>query len=157
MIKRSVFRAAAVLTAILVVLGTTLPASAGDGLPFKGDAEVAIVGAVPDGNDLRLTVTGTGEATYLGRFSRVENLTVHSDGTVDGDLTFMAADGDLLIADVAGGFTSPPNVLPVTAEGICTFTDGSGRFSDAEGSYEFAAISYDGVHFSIVFEGTISF
>jgi hypothetical protein len=157
MSKQRAFRAAALVTVFLAVLGIALPATAGDGVPFKGIAAAVIVGAVPVGDTVHLSVTGTGQATHLGRFTRVENLVLYADGTLDGTLTFKAANGDLLVADVAGGFASPPGILPATAAGTCTFTGGTGRFSDASGGYEWAGITFDSAHFSIVFEGDISF
>ena len=145
-------RVAAVVSLFVAILGIAIPASAGDGVPFKGTAEAAIVNAVPDGDLLHVTVIGSGEATHLGRFTRVENLTLYPDGSIDGTLTFRAANGDLLIGDVLGGFTGPG-----TAAGTVTFTGGSGRFIDATGGYEWTGVTLDGAHFSIVFEGDISF
>jgi hypothetical protein len=134
-----------------------LPASAGDGLPFKGVAAVAITGAVPVGDTVELTVSGTGQATHLGRFTRTENVTLYSDGSVDGTLTITAANTNTLVGHVEGGFTSLPNTLPATAEGTCTFTGGSGRFAAASGGYTWSAISFDGAHFTIVFNGDITY
>src|SRR5215813_9581094 len=98
MSKQRAIQTAAILTVLLGVLGIALPASAGDGLPFKGVAQVAIIGAAPNGDDLELTVTGTGQATHLGHFSRLEYLTVHPDGSAEGTLTFTAANKQTLEA-----------------------------------------------------------
>src|SRR5262245_50335595 len=108
---RKAFRTASIIAVLVGVLGIALPASAGDGLPFKGVAQAVIIGAVPVGDTLELTVVGTGQATHLGRFSRVENLVAHADGTVTGTLTFTAANKQTLVASVDGGFTSAPNTL----------------------------------------------
>ena len=155
--KLHAFRAAKLATALLAVFATALPATAGDGVPFKGVSSAAITLVVPDGDNLLLTVTGTGQATHLGRFTRLENLTLHPDGAIDGDLTLTAANGAKVFGDVAGGFTSAPGVVPVPAAGTCAFTGGAGRLSGASGGYQWSGVSFDGQHFTLIFEGDITF
>ena len=146
-------RIAPVLVA-LGVLGLALPASADDPLPFRGRADEMITDVRPIGDGLLLlTVTAKGEATYLGRFSGTETVVLNlADGTFAGTRVFIAADGDRLFADVEGAFTSA-----TTAEGTLRFTGGTGRFRNASGEADFDAVTPDGIHIALTFEGTIDF
>ena len=137
---------------VLTILGLTLPALAGDALPFRGVAAAMVTGVEPVPDGLLLTVAATGQATYLGKFTREESVVLHADGTVEGSLVFIAANGDRLYADVAGGFISP-----TTAVGTYTFTGGTGRFADASGEAEWVGVTTDGIHVALTFEGTIEF
>jgi hypothetical protein len=107
---------------MLCIPALVLPASAGDDRPFKGNANEMVLSAEPTSDGLVLTTVGAGLATHLGRFTRVATVTIHDDGTIDGTVTFFAANGDELTADVEGTF-SPP-----TLQGTYTFTGGDGRF-----------------------------
>ena len=148
------FRPAALAVAALTVLGLALSASADPSVPFGGQANVVITDVQPVSlGRLRLTASATGQATHLGRFTRTETVVLNlANGTFAGTLVFTAANGDQLYADVAGGFTSP-----TTAVGTYTFTGGTGRFQNASGGAAFAAVTADGIHFAITFEGAISF
>jgi hypothetical protein len=141
-------RAAYLVVVLAASLGTAFHASAGAAVPFKGHAAVVITGV--DGN--HLSTSGTGQATHLGRFTRTEDAFLHEDGTLDGTLVITAANGDQLFVEFVGAFTAP-----TTAEGTYTISGGTGRFSDASGEAEFAASTADGMHFTIEFEGAISF
>jgi hypothetical protein len=78
---------------------------------------------------------GTGTATYLGRYTEhvtevVNLLTSSSTGTA----TFTAANGDTLLATVAGHATrTSPTTLSIVE--VYTITGGTGRFADATGSF----------------------
>jgi hypothetical protein len=146
-------RIAAVLVA-LGILGLALPAAADEPLPFRGAADETITRVTPVGLDqLQLTVTATGEATYLGQFSGTETVVLDlATGTFSGTRVFIAANGDRLYANVEGGFTSA-----TTAAGTLTFTGGTGRFADATGEVDFEAVTPDGLHLALTFEGTIEF
>jgi len=148
----SSFCRTAVAIVALVILGATFPALAGDEVPFKGLANVVITGVEPVGDDLHLTVDGTGQATHLGQFTRHEEVVLHADGTVEGSIVFFAANDDRLFVSVAGGFTSAN-----TTAGTYTITGGTGRFTDATGSASWAGVTSDGSHFAITFEGTIGY
>jgi hypothetical protein len=151
--NRFFLRAAPALVA-LGVLGFALPAAADESLPFRGAADEVVTDVTPLGPGLlQLTVTVTGEATYLGRFTGTEEVVLDlADGTFSGTRVFVAANGDRLYADVEGAFTSA-----TTAEGTLTFTGGTGRFRDASGGTGFQAVSPDGIHLALSFEGAIEF
>jgi hypothetical protein len=138
----------------LGILGPALPVAADDPLPMRGRADEVVTDAQPIGDGLLLlTVAATGEATHLGRFTGTETLVFDpADGTFAGTRVFVAANGDLLYADVVGGFTSA-----TTAVGTFTFRGGTGRFRDASGEADFEVVSPDGIHIALAFEGTIEF
>jgi len=150
--KTWTYRTAGLVMALTATLGFAQPASAGDEIPFKGYADAVIAAVLPVGDDLHLTVVATGQATHLGNYTRTETVVLHSDGTFEAEIVFIAANGDELYADAVGGFISP-----TTAVGVATFTGGTGRFANASGGYNFEAVTPDGFHFAIIFEGTIAF
>jgi hypothetical protein len=145
-------QAACIALALCVALGVGTRVAAGQDVPFKGGVAAVITEAVPGAGGLHITLIGSGNATHLGRFTRVENIVLHPDFTLDGEIVFTAANGDQLFVDVVGGFTSP-----TTAAGSYTITGGTGRFDDATGTAAFTGSTTDGLHFSIDFAGTISF
>jgi hypothetical protein len=121
----------------------------GSNRPFKGLAAGAVTGIAPSG---AIVIEYTGNATHLGNFTRTEYLFLGPGGTVSGTMVLTAANGDELLVDFSGGFTSP-----TTVEGTYTFTGGTGRFRDATGTADFEAITPDGVHVVASFEGSISY
>lgn len=129
-----------------------LPAVAAKAVPFKGRATVAITGVTPDPGGLLITGAGTGEATHLGRFSRVEALLLAPDGSFTGHLTFKAANGDLVFVTFGGQFTSA-----TTSQGSYTIVGGTGRFVGATGDATFSASTADGAVFTLSFDGSIAF
>lgn len=137
---------------LVVVAGLARPAAADDLLPFRGRAIEVVTSAVPVVDGLLVTTTGTGEATYLGRFTRVATVLIRPDGSFEGSVVFTAANGDQLFADLVGGLTSP-----TTLAGTYTFTGGTGRFGDASGAADFAGVTSDGIHVALTFAGTIDF
>jgi hypothetical protein len=143
----NVSRRVALAVTALTALGLGLPAFAAHPVPFKGRGDGTITSVVDTPTTRELTASATGLATHLGRFTRTESITIDLF-TFDftGTLTFTAANGDLLKADVAGNLLS--------AEGTYVFTGGSGRFQNASGSAAFA-VAVDGLKFDVTFSGTI--
>jgi ELWxxDGT repeat protein len=117
--------------------------------PFKGVAEGTVTGIDPSG---AIVIASTGYATHLGDFTRTEYVYFGPGGAISGTVVFTAANGDQLWADFSGEFTSP-----TTLKGTYTFTGGTGRFSDATGTASFEAISLDGIHVAVSFDGSISY
>jgi hypothetical protein len=70
-------------------------------------------------------------------------------GTFTGDVTFTAANGDQLTADIAGAFTSA-----VTASGTYTFNGGTGRLENTTGLAYFSVVLLDGGQFTVEFNGS---
>lgn len=117
---------------------------------FRGHADAVITGAVPMDDGLHLTVTATGEATHLGRFTRTEMVILPGDGTIDATIVFTDIHGDQLCVTASGYFTSGSTIA-----GTYAITGGTGRFEGASGEASFAGVTSDGAHFAITFEGTI--
>jgi hypothetical protein len=126
-------------------------ARAAEEVPFKGFAAGAITGMEPGPAGVTITVHAVGNSTQLGRFTREETLLLDpATMTVTGTIVFTAANGDQLIAIVAGAFTSP-----TTVEGTYTFNGGTGRYADAVGSAVFVASTNGGL-VGVEFAGAIS-
>jgi hypothetical protein len=151
--NRFFLRTAPALVA-LIFPGLALAAAADEPLPFRGVAHEVVTDSAPLGPGLlQLTVTTTGQATHLGKFTGTEVVVFNpTAGTLMGARVFIAANGDRLYATVEGAFTSA-----TTAEGTLTFTGGTGRFRDASGEVAFKAVSPDGLHLALTFEGTIEY
>jgi hypothetical protein len=148
--KRTFLTMAAVLALLAFGLAPQVGADeGGSNLPFRGVAAGSITGVTPDG---AVVVESTGQATYLGEYTRTEYLFFGPGGAISGTVVFTAANGDQLTADFSGGFTSPTTLV-----GSYSFTGGTGRFSDATGTASFEATTPDGIQVAISFEGEISY
>jgi hypothetical protein len=148
--KTKTYLAAVTAVIVAAVLGSALPASAGDPVPFKGYADTVLTGVEVVGTDLHLTAVATGVATHLGKYTRTETVILHDDGTFEAKIFITAANGDELWAEATGAFISKTKAV-----GVATFTGGTGRFVNASGGYDFVAVTPDGIHFAITFEGAI--
>jgi hypothetical protein len=139
----------------IALLGHSLPASDAQPVPFKGQAVLTVGDAVPIGDNLLLSATATGVATHLGLFTRTETVLVDPFGVfLEGSITFTAANGDELYADVVeGGFTSPDLS---TAEGSYIFAGGTGRFEGASGGALFSAVASE-TGYDVNFDGEIEY
>ncbi len=124
--------------ALTAIVALAPPALGGDWLPFRGHADEMITAAEEKDDGLHVTATGTGQATYLGRFTREGHVIVHADGSAEGSVVFTAANGDQLFAKIKGE-PIPGTTVP-TVGGAYTFTGGTGRFSDASGGAYFVAV-----------------
>jgi hypothetical protein len=120
-------------------------------LPMKGSGSGIITSLTPGPNGVEITAVGTGDATYLGKFTREENILLDpNNGTVTGTIVFTAADGSELNCDLAGAFTGAN-----TLAGTYTFTGGTGRFENASGVAYFSIVQSDPANFTFAFAGTI--
>lgn len=150
----SVWKPASALLAFGVLWGIAWPsvvrADAGaQERPFQGTAEGTVTEIVTPTNWI---IDYVGNATHLGRFTRREWITFNDDGTFQGSMTFVAADGDELDLVFSGFFVSPNDAV-----GTYTFTGGDGRFEDAAGTADFYAYTPDFLNVSVVFKGSISY
>ncbi|HET8669175.1 MAG TPA: hypothetical protein VFM05_00715 [Candidatus Saccharimonadales bacterium] len=119
--------------------------------PFKGNAEGTIIGVLPGPGGITLSGVAEGNATYLGRFTREEQILLDPlTGTFVGTIVFTAANGDRLLCTLTGRFTSLTD-----ATGTYTFTGGTGRFEHATGGADFVVTLPDGVHYTVEFNGTL--
>ena len=148
------YRNAGFVMALAAILGIALPVSASNEVPFRGYANGVVTVMTFTEEGLQLTGSATGHATHLGRYTRTETITIHDDLTIDGTIVFKAANddhGDKLVVEVTGVF-----IPPGAAMGTYTFMGGTGRFSDASGSADFAAALAGGT-FTVTFDGSIDY
>lgn len=122
------------------------------GVPMKGSGSGTITALVPGPEPLvTISAQGEGEATHLGKFTRTESIVLNTaTGAATGTILFTAADGSELYCSFAGGFTGAN-----TLGGTYTFTGGTGRFANAEGSASFVVTQSDMVNFTFEFAGTL--
>jgi len=127
----------------LLVLGIPVSrVSAAEFVPFTGYWVGTTVSATPVAPNVVLVVSsGTGNATQLGRFEMTSpHLTYLDTFAVEGEQIFTAANGDTLVAQFTGQFIPQPDgSLEATLE--CEITEGTGRFADATGSYDFHIVA----------------
>jgi hypothetical protein len=151
MFKTYSWRTASLVMALTAIIGLALPAHGDDGRPFRGHY----------GHDG--TAPGSGQATYLGRFTQEGMVVVDADGSAEGTEVFTAANGDQLFMEVKGAPTDecgPATIEFIPICGTFTVTGGTGRFSDASGEADFmGAITFDefGPHIAVAFAGTIQY
>jgi hypothetical protein len=124
-------------------------------LPFRGTLEASeiITGSPPVLQDV---LTGTGEATHLGRFTATFEYVIHLDTlTSDGSFALIAANGDRISGTLTGAGT-PSDVGLMIVENA-TITGGTGRFANATGSFRIERL-HDYVTFnsSGSFAGTVN-
>jgi hypothetical protein len=153
MFRTHSWRTASLVITLTAIVGLAFPALGDDSRPIRGHADEVIISAEPVADGLLVTATGAGQATHLGRFTRLGMVVIHADGNVEGTVVFTAANGDQLFMDVIG--------LPTTTAsigGTYTFTGGTGRFDNASGGADFVGvIAPDGIHITVAFEGTIQY
>ena len=123
------------VAAFAVSLGTVAVSAVAAETPFKGTVNAVETGQIVFPTRF-LDRQGTGTATYLGKFTehatlQVDIPTAHATGAA----TFTAANGDTLTATVDGQGTptTTPGVSSIVE--VYTITGGTGRFSDATGSF----------------------
>src|SRR5580765_4550013 len=145
----------ALVMALPATGGLPRPAVADEMRPFRGHVAEVIIDVRPNpAGGLLVTATGEGQATHLGRFTRLGKVVLHpEDGSAEGTVVFTAANGDQLFMDVIGLPTTTASI-----SGTYTFTGGTGRFGNASGGADFAGvIAPDGIHITVAFEGTIQY
>ena len=88
-----------------------------------------------NGPTMSVTVTGSGEATHLGRYPVSYEVEVDLPTGTGLSAQYVAANGDSLFAEGTGQATptDDPNVFVVVE--IYTITGGTGRFAGATGSF----------------------
>lgn len=138
------------LCVCVLSLASSLTAEAQEGSrarPFMAFAEGAVTAFSPP----ELGIEYTGQATHLGRFTQSESLLLGPNGTLQGAIVFVAANGDELYATIEGAFTSESTVA-----GTYTFTGGTGRFVDATGTANFQSKA-EGADLFVSVDGTIHY
>ncbi len=149
------------MAVIFLTAGLVGPAAAGGKVPFKGSLEGSFTTTIDPGPPPVATIvlSGTGNATHLGRFTYEFPHTVNFGivpPTGAGTYTFTAANGDTVIAEGIGHSTPvEPGVVFVVEEAV--ITGGTGRFAGASGQLTIVRLVFqtNGTTFGS-FEGTIS-
>ena len=129
--RRLFFALSAASAVALALIATSAVAAA---TPFKGTVHAV------EANQLVFPVlsvnrTGTGNATYLGRYTEHVTLQVNvTTRSSTGAATFTAANGDTLTASVVGQATpTTPGMISVVE--VYTVTGGTGRFVHTTGTF----------------------
>ncbi|HJP89273.1 MAG TPA: hypothetical protein VJ850_09590 [Candidatus Limnocylindrales bacterium] len=126
----------ALLAGGLLAVSLAAPVGATDQVPFKGTlAGTAIVTPI-NPPIVQVTITATGNATQLGRFTLVAPHTVNQATlTAVGNYYLTAANGDTITATLEGTaqMIDPPNVIATSETGV--ITGGTGRFAGATGTF----------------------
>jgi hypothetical protein len=126
------------MVGLLLTLALASPAAAQKQVPFKGSVqghEIDVFQGPPPGT---LLVDGslTGIATHLGQMTLNYKVTVNlADGTATGSAQLTAANGDFIFTTIVGQGepTDTPGINRIVE--INTITGGSGRFTQAKGSF----------------------
>lgn len=141
---------AASLPAFLLAAAAAIlpaPAAAGDGVPYRGRLDLTVTGLYEDGDTLVVTGVLGGNVTHLGRLTGTVTYYIDSTGAFTGDVVKVASNGDKLRETMVGQFLDP---YGINAVGTFAFDGGTGRFSNASGTGDFAA-----EFFSPMEEGTV--
>ena len=135
-----------------VLIGAGGIQTGASGAAFKGSGGGQITGQDVIGpTEVLLSTEGTGTATHLGRFRRVESLRLNpATGAFTGAITFTAANGDELACVVRGQFISITDAV-----GDYVFTGGTGRFQHASGQATFSASMTGATSFTVEFGGEL--
>lgn len=129
-------------------------------LPFKGSYHTTaqILTGPPV---MQQQITGSGTSSHLGKSSFVANSTINFTTPppflLGGTAVFTAANGDQIFTSFSGSAT-PAGTGMNEVEMVHTITGGTGRFSNASGSFTGHTIAIPG-HSNgfITHEGTISY
>jgi len=131
-IRQSLF--VGLVAAFSVFLASVAVSAVAAETPFKGTVSVVETGTTVFPTRF-LDQEGMGTATYLGRYTEHVTLVINLPTlSSTGAATFTAANGDDLLATVAGQATrTSPTTLSIVE--VFTITGGTGRFADATGTF----------------------
>jgi hypothetical protein len=86
--------------------------------------------------NLFVDLSGTGNATQLGRFAMTLQAQIDlQTGVGVGTISFVAANGDSIFATETGQATDTPDPNIVSIVELATITGGTGRFAGATGTF----------------------
>jgi hypothetical protein len=124
----------ALLVAFMVSLALAAVSAAAAETPFKGTVDAVETGPVVFPTRF-VDRDGTGNATHLGNYTEHVTMVINIPTmSSTGAATFTAANGDTLLATVAGQATrTSPTTLSIVE--VYTITGGTGRFAGASGAF----------------------
>jgi hypothetical protein len=122
------------VAAFAVSLASVAVSAVAPETPFKGTVNAVETGTIVFPTRF-LDREGTGTATYLGRYTEHVTMVINIPTlSSTGAATFTAANGDTLLATVAGQATrTSPTTLSIVE--VYAITGGTGRFADATGTF----------------------
>jgi hypothetical protein len=125
-------------------------------LPFHGSLEAAETDTLSF-PFLTVSLSGTGQATHLGRFTATFDLLVDvRTSTSRGTVSLIAANGDRVFGTLSGHATGVGTTASIVETVI--ITGGTGRFADATGSFTIERVLDQATGLSSgSFDGTISY
>ena len=140
--------AAAFVAAVMTAALGTSAATASAERAFRGSTS----GTIEFTSQSTATVTGSGTATHMGTYTRLEHVTI-AGGSVSGDITLTdVPSGDQIFIEYEGHFVSGNDI-----EGTYEITGGTGRFDGATGEATFTANTPDFVNMTANWAGTIEY
>ncbi len=124
------------LAGVLAALSLITAAVGGDQLPIKGEfaTEFAMMSPPPV---VTLVVQGEGQMSHLGKTQCLtldETVDFTQNGKLTGNMTFVAANGDKLLATMDAVLTADLANNQVSYKGTLRFNGGTGRFKKATGT-----------------------
>jgi hypothetical protein len=123
-----------VMTAMFLTAAFASPVAAKQQVPFHGSLEASETDTLSF-PFLTVSLSGTGQATHLGRFTTMFQLQVDvRTSTSLGFFTLIAANGDSVFGTISGHATNLGGGIASIVE-AATITGGTGRFEDATGSF----------------------
>jgi hypothetical protein len=124
----------ALVAAFAVSLACVAVSAVAAETPFKGTVNAVETGTIVFPTRF-LDREGTGNATQLGRYTEHVTMVINIPTlSSTGLATFTAANGDTLLATVAGQATrTSPTTLSIVE--VYTITGGTGRFAEATGRF----------------------
>jgi hypothetical protein len=138
-------RARIAFFSVLALALVRLQSASPQEVPFQASSENQAISAVPDGDGyLFVTTLGAGNASHLGKFTFVSpHRAGLLDFSVEGAQIFTAANGDELQGWLSGNltpFVDETGHFYLIGDVSGTITGGTGRFSDATGTYTFSVV-----------------
>ena len=134
------------MAALLITAAMAGPASADQGVPFKGNV-AGTENFTPKDGGIIVDGSGGGHATHLGKFTATWGADItftNPDNLHPMVRVFVAANGDELHAEGLGSGTNPadhPNQNQTVVENL-VITGGTGRFLGAGGSITVIRVVY---------------
>ena len=125
-------------------------------LPFHGSLEASEADTLSF-PFLTVSLSGTGQATHLGRFTATFDLQVDVRTSMSrGSFTLIAANGARVFGTLSGRATGVGGIASIVETAI--ITGGTGRFADAAGSFTIERVLDQATGISSgSFDGTISY
>jgi len=148
---------------VFLLTGAVVPANASVPVPFKGHSENQAISAVPvDPEHVFVTTIGEGEATHLGQFTFISpHLSGLVDFSIDGTQRITAGNGDELHTTLTGNLhpeIDDSGHVFLVGSIAGTITGGTGRFSNATGSFAFSLVfDTETAHSFADIDGTIEY